>query len=209
MATLPPAPKPVAVESLFTLALAAAKELTLPPDPNEHGLSPVEAMDDSAAEHAQRILPGLIIIRSDEGNGAAPNDSFFLQLAHRRGTPSDTAFFHLRNTYGTYSWTQMVTDYSGCTRFGSGDLVRAWKGWSGYRRRYPTHYSLTVRETLEEIESELLQGDCVCGGKEDLVRELQLFVDGLPRDTLVSRVRSRMEAVRRGDVRIRYNCEPR
>src|SRR5689334_23360259 len=79
MATLPPAPRPVAVESLFTLALAAAKELALPPDPNGHGPSPVEAMDDSAAERARQMLPGIAIIRSDEGNGAAPIDSFFLQ----------------------------------------------------------------------------------------------------------------------------------
>ena len=211
MATLPPAPKPVEVESLFTLAVEAANELSIPSKPQ--AASPVEAMDDSAADRARQMLPGISIIRSDEGNGAAPIDSFFLQLAHRRGTSADIAFFRLRaataDVQGAPIWVSMVTDYSGCTRFGSGDLVRAWKGWTEYKKGHPARYASTVGETLESIENELLRGDCVCGGKEDLVRELQLFIDGFPNDTLVTQVRTRMEAVRRGAVGIRYNCVPR
>ncbi len=210
LASLSPDRGPAAVESLFVLATRAADALTLPDESG--GTNTVEVMDDSVAALAARLLPGISILRSSERNGAVPDDSFFLDLSRRRGTRSDVEFFRVRveavDDAGWPAWVEQTWDYGGCTRFGSGRIVEEWAAWRSYANRFPGHYAAALAEAVESLQREFLEGDCVCGGREDLLRELRLFVQRFPDDELLPAVRARIAQVESGTAPVRENCRP-
>jgi hypothetical protein len=64
-----------------------------------------------------------------------PDADYFVTLARAHGDAADRAFFSaLKVTYPDSVWPVYVeqqTDAGGCTRFGSGALVEAYRSWSG------------------------------------------------------------------------------
>jgi hypothetical protein len=193
------------IESLYAIGMQAADSLLT-------GVRQLESLDDSTFAEVQRRMQGFTVWR-DEVVLAAPDASFFLDLARAHGDAADTAFFHaLSLTYGQGVWPVYIeqqTDISGCTRFGSGHLVATFAIWNEFASSHPWRYGSWSAEELRKTEEQLTSGSCACGGRESVIRELRSFVHRFPSASVAPRLRARLRAVDSGTSGIHYNCVAR
>lgn len=182
------ASEPVSLEPLFSAA-GEVKETLLP------------VIEDLSAEEfaeVERTLRGLVVNR-EEVLLAEPDAAFFFELARKHGRPADLAFFRVwRATFPGSVWPSYLeqqTDVSGCTRYGAGELVARYADWRAFQRRFPDAYRAAVRERLKDIEREITEGTCACGGKEETLAELRTFAE-------------RFGHLRADTSAMRYECAP-
>jgi hypothetical protein len=197
--------RPAPIESLYELGFAVGDSLLSPGPVGE----PITTMDDSTFARTGRLVRGFDLLR-DEVEGVLPDFDFFSDLASRRGDSVDVAFFRgMKATMGKRVmpvYVQQQTDYSGCTRFGSGALVADYDRWQGF----PTsgRFARRAHETLGDVASALLEGECACGDRSSVVKELRLFLERHPRGFMSDRVRARLRDVESGKAKIREHCTP-
>jgi hypothetical protein len=154
-------------------------------------------------------LPGLVVNR-EEVVFVNPDADYFAKLAAARGDAADRAFFRaLKATYPDSVWPVYVdqqTDYSGCTRFGSGTLVGAYRSWSDFQRRFPARYRDPARKEIDEVTMKLAESTCACGDLASVQNELQRFLAAFPASPIGAKVTARLQAARAGRAGIRPNC---
>jgi hypothetical protein len=154
-------------------------------------------------------LPGAIVNR-DEVLFVNPDPDYFLRTASTFGDAADRAFFTAyTSTYPDSVWpaydTQQ-TDYSGCTAFGEGRLVGAYRTWSDFRRTYPSRYRRRANAELEQVGERLTESTCACGDKASIEREMQQFLRAFPRASVAAAVRTRLRALTGGRSNVRLRC---
>ena len=204
------APRPAPIEHLFRLGTAVGDSLTRDSgSPND--FSTLAAMDDSTFDRASHLVPGFTLLR-DEVEGVLVDPDVFLALAIERGDSADLEFFRALEATMDSSYlpvyVEQVTDYSGCTRFGSGSLVETYTLWRRFMGRHPGRYAERARHEFDGVLETLLTNDCPCTDRASVVRELELFLDRFPGDSGAVRVRERLGRVRSGRESIRENCRP-
>jgi hypothetical protein len=137
---------------------------------------------------------------------------YFLALAQEKGDSADVAFFRTSTaTHDAGDWpvySEQITDETGCTRFGTGSLVRSYAAWAGFRVRYPHRYARWAAEELGDIEDEFTGGDCACDDRASVVRELRQFLQRFPSARIAASVRARIRGITSGKIAIRERCRP-
>lgn len=174
----------------------------------DDGSTLLEAFSDAEFQRVQQSLAGVLINREEVVFVAADPD-YFSRLAGSAGDVSDRAFFKaFKLTYPNGVWPSyetQQTDYSGCTAFGAGKLIDAYRAWSSFQRRYPNRYRARSSEELARIGTELTESTCACGDRGSLEREMRQFVRTFPTAPIAAAVRGRLRelASRRSNIRLR------
>jgi hypothetical protein len=197
----------VSMESLFLLAVALERELLTPPGAGTP--SPMEELSDPEYAALRSRLRGILLNR-DEVLFARPDLRFFVELGERKGSPEDRLFFHLyRMTYPESfapAYSRQQTDYGGCTDYGSGKLTRLYGEWQKYGTRHPKRYESVVQDETNRIVGELVQGTCACGNERSVESEFRYFLRRHPGSPIVPKVRARLDQLKHGTAKIRFNC---
>ena len=172
--------------------------------------SALEGLTPDAFAQLQRDLRGLVVNR-EETLIVEPDAAFFLRLAEHFGTAADRRFFSAyKATYPESVWAVYIeqqTDYSGCTVFGSGKLVEAWRLWSEVERELPGHYHDYAHAEWLKVSHELATSTCACGDRPSVERELQQFLDAFPDAPDRSVIASRLRELKEGRSNIRLQCK--
>jgi hypothetical protein len=194
---------PLSLEKAFEEGLSAAEAL-------EHGQ--LDRLDEPTFQKVKRLMIGFWVNRM-EVISADPDPSIFVQLAHEKGTKVDQSFFEvLMKTYpDPKSWAPVYiepkTDWGGCTVFEGKTLSGTYGWWTSFQKAYPSSYRVAVQKELTLIQS-ALESECVCGGEDEYLKELQIFVKTYPTSPFVPGVVSRLEAVKKKTFKIRFHWEP-
>jgi hypothetical protein len=172
------------------------------------GHSLLESLSEQEFTALRRELVGLVVTR-EEVVFVEPDAVFFGRLA-ARGDRADRAFFAaLSSTYPQSVWPVYIeqqTDYSGCTRYGSGTLVSTYLTWAALRRQYPTRYAEASGSHLDDIVKELTESTCACSDRASVERELTEFHRRADASDVRIRVEARLAAVLSGRTNIRFTC---
>lgn len=173
------------------------------------GSTLLEALSDAEFQRVERSLAGVLINREEVVFVTADPD-YFSRLAASAGDSSDRAFFNtLKLTYPNGVWASyktQQTDYSGCTAFGDGKLVDAYRAWSSFQRRFPNRYRARSSEELASIGTELTESTCACGDRGSVEREMRQFVRVFPKAAIAAAVRERLSGLAGGRSNIRLRC---
>jgi hypothetical protein len=172
------------------------------------GDSALESLSEPAFNQLRRELVGVVVNR-EEVVFVEPDVAFFRKLA-ARGDPADRAFFAaLSATYPESVWPVYIeqqTDYSGCTRFGSGMLVTTYLTWSALRQQYPKRYEEASRGHLDDVKRALAESTCACGDRASVEQELTEFLRRAEVSELRTEVAARLAAVRSDRAKFRFAC---
>jgi hypothetical protein len=196
------------IEAAFSALLPLRNALTHGREGREAVL---ESLPESDFRRLKRELRGALINR-DEVVFVEPDIDYFVNLATTRGDRADKAFFAaMKMTYPESIWPvyeEQLTDYSGCTRFGSGDLVRTYAVWSEFQSRYPDRYNHGAAEQWESIRRELTDGTCACDDGTSVKGELDELLRAFPTSPDRSKIERRLLELDAGRSGIRFNCQP-
>jgi hypothetical protein len=169
----------------------------------------LESLSDRDFEQLQRDLPGAIVNR-EEILFVEPDVDYFVKLAASLGDAADRRFFvAFKMTYPESVWpayAEQQTDYSGCTAFGSGKLVEAYRVWSQFQTDLPNRYAGGVRRELDRVSRELAESTCACGDPASIQSELQGFIQIFPNSPIRAKVEERLNALKTGKSDIRAGC---
>lgn len=173
-------------------------------------LKVADNLTDADFKALEAQLPGYLMIRN-EILVIAPDPAFFLGIAKQKGKPVDIAFFDLmRQTLNGYWPTTMeqLDHLSGCSRFGSGELVRLYGGWKTFERQFPHAYQKALQDPnlllRHDIEDQLLNGDSACEGPDSVIQELERFVVTYPKSELTPQLQKRIETLKQGKSNISF-----
>jgi hypothetical protein len=173
-------------------------------------LSRLESMTAAEYDLLAQSAPGMLINR-EEIVFATPDPAYFLAIAKKYGTAADVDFFTSYSAtfpQGVWaSYIQQQTDVSGCTDFGSHELVARYADWLAFRAKHPHAYAAEVAKQLEKIEEEIASS-CACGDQRSVVRELENFVKRFPGSTAALKARHRLDDIRKPASGMRYHCVP-
>jgi hypothetical protein len=156
----------------------------------------------------RRDLVGLILNR-EEVVFVEPDVAFFSKLS-ARGDAADRAFFAaLSFTYPESVWpvyTEPQTDFSGCTRFGSGTLVSTYFTWKAVTQQYPKHYDEATNRQLVDVINALTESTCACADRASVEQEFTEFLRHGEASEVRTRVAQRLAAIRSGRAQFRFRC---
>jgi len=172
------------------------------------GGSTLESLSEQEFAALSRELVGLVVNR-EEVVLVEPDVAFFRGLAARGGRADRAFFAALSSTYPQSVWPVYVeqqTDYSGCTRFGSGTLVSTYLTWAAVRRGNPKRYDEASGSHLDDIVNELTESTCACGDRASVEQELTEFLRRADARDLRTRVEARLAAVRSDRANVRFAC---
>ena len=137
-----------------------------------------------------------------------PDNEFFLKLAKEKGGKIDVDFFELRSKLLPDSvwpaYIQPQTDYSGCTKFGTGKMTGLYGEMNRFRRENVEEYTFFISEQLLDLK-EHLTGNCACGDAASVKKELQLFIKAYPKDAIIKKIKKRLRTID-SDKNFRPNC---
>jgi len=170
--------------------------------------STLESLSEQEFTALRRDLVGLIVNR-EEVVFVEPDVAFFSKLA-ARGDAGDRAFFAaLRSTYPESVWPVYIeaqTDFSGCTRFGSGTLVSTYFTWIAVTRQYPKRYAEAANRHLLDVINELTESTCACADRGSVEQEFTQFLRHRETSDVRTRVAQRLAALRSGRAQFRFSC---
>jgi hypothetical protein len=173
------------------------------------GQTALEALSAADFDRLTAEMTGAVIGR-DEVLVVDVDTDYFVKLAASRGSSVDRAFFASRKeTYPDSTWpiyVEQQTDYSGCTRFGSGTLVSEYRRWTRFAARFPRRYAAAVQREVERVSHELTQSTCACGVPASVEQEFQQFLRVFARAPISAMVTARLRDVRTGRSDIRPQC---
>jgi hypothetical protein len=138
-----------------------------------------------------------------------PDGKFFAALAKTHGTRADARYFALMrqvrpdNVWAAYQEQQ--TDVTSCTKY-AGILTPLYGKALQFKRAYPASYTGYIDEEIDNIISELREGNCACGDRRSVEQEFKLFIKTFPRDKNTPAVRKRLQALKKKGY-FRFNCQ--
>jgi len=193
------------VEPVFRLGLAAARQLQ--EELAQHDAAP--ATDPKVAP-VDTKLEGFAV-STEEVLYAVPKPDFFLELARKRGTPVDVAFFeNLQRTFAHHpAWPVFIeqqTDYSGCTLYNAPELITVYRGWTEFAAKHPKAYAEEVAKELTRLQETMTQDGCACGKAADVTAGLEAFLRAFPKAPIADKVKARLEALRAGKSDFKFEC---
>jgi hypothetical protein len=194
------------VEQLLALGRHAGDALLKPI--NARGMNALEELSDESFQAVAHQMEGFWVNRQ-EVLYVEPDPSFFLKLARSSGDQASIEFFEAFTKTFQHGWKiyhEQQTDYSGCIRFGSMSLVNSYAIWDAYRIRHPKRYSGEVQTILKDLEEDLAAGTCVCGEKNEVMKEFQEFIRAFPSSILAKRLQERLDQIRAGKSNMRWHC---
>ena len=169
------------------------------------GAEDLSAGDFAKLEHT---LSGIILNRG-EVILAEPDPHFFSELSSEYGGFVDRSFFELfSKTYPDGVWPVYLTqqtDYSGCTEFGEGHLVRSYREWSRFRTSHPLRYQREVKRIIDQIQEQIVS-TCACGDRDSVLRELREFAAAFPKSPVHKAVKDRIKELEEGSSDVRFQC---
>jgi hypothetical protein len=194
----------VRVDTLFARGLRAAADLAGP-----EGV--IADLDDADYDTVVVRMSGFFVNRN-EVEYVEPDPAVFLARARARSDTLSVAFFeaYRRSVSASFlpAYFEPTTDYSGCVKFGSLALVEGYGRWTAFRDSFPDGYAEQVTDFIGAIETILTAGDCACGEKDSVLKELNAFLRAYPKAAAADRVRHRIEAVESGRAHVKYGCYP-
>ena len=135
--------------------------------------------------------------------------SLFSELSSEYGGLVDRSFFELfSKTYPDSVWPVYLTqqtDYSGCTEFGEGHLVRSYREWSRFRTSHPLRYQREVKRIIDQIQEQIVS-TCACGDRDSVLRELREFAAAFPKSPVHQAVKDRIKELEEGSSDVRFQC---
>ncbi len=194
------------IERAFNALVSLEEMLT-----HGRGNSPsvLESLSEDEFLRLQQNLPGTRINR-EEVVFVKPDPDYFAKLSAARGDAADQRFFAAyRMSYSETLWPiyiEQQTDYSGCTAFGSGNLIEGYRLWSEFQSAFPNRYVAAARKELESVSRVLTESTCACGETSAVQSELQRFLQRFPISPIRARVEERLRAVQSGRSNIRARC---
>ncbi|MGC1343134.1 MAG: hypothetical protein WA854_12455 [Candidatus Binataceae bacterium] len=167
----------------------------------------------SAGELAalQKKMPGMQIVRG-ESDVVRPSADFFKNLARRKGTKADRAFFDLYartepdSSPDFPAYVSQAGGAGGCTRFDGPLIVGLYRGWLVFRTQYPGDYTTEAQGELDSMDAELSAGTCACGNQQQVTDGLEAFTKAFPDLPLTTKVRARIDRIKAGASHIRFQC---
>jgi hypothetical protein len=159
-------------------------------------------------EQRKALVEGLAGIKlSDPGTTPAPELQFFLAFAkmNRLTRESQEFFSLLRKIYGEDFVPAYKKPTGPCTRFGEGIFLGLYKSLVAAESRLP-HYRALLAAERNALVGEMTTSTCACGGPEEVERELEGFVRGVPKDPVAKRVRQRLLEIRDGSSGLAFHC---
>jgi len=165
---------------------------------NRNGDTPLSSLSDVEFERTVNQLRGAIVNR-DEIIVIAPDPKFFASLADSHGDAGDRAYFKaLRQTYPVSIWPAYVedqTDVTGCTVFGEGKLIVAYRTWSEFRRLYPKRYVAAAGKEVQNVVWRFTEENCACADAASMQREFEQFLSSFPNSPIHAKVKNRQATV--------------
>lgn len=175
---------------------------------DSRGTTMVETLSTTEFEALKKEFTGFVVGR-DEVVFANPDPAYFLELAREFGDAADQAFFEAyRRTRpaGVWPvWVEQQSDDGSCTKFGSGDLVGAYRLWAEYRQKY-RKYRPEAEAFLTSVEDEASGATCACGDAGSVLKELEEFDRTFPQTTASDAVRRRIRELRENRSPIKFGC---
>lgn len=176
------------IEPVYALGIAAAKRLGLV----------LERLSPADFDLVKDQMKGFQINRT-EVIYVLPDAIFFKNLAGQKGQDIDMVFFDLlHKTRPNNVWPVYIeqrTDYSGCTKYGTGLLVEFYGKWSKFRVSYPSAYKTDVENVLEDITRGLLNLDGACGSSLDVIKEYNLFLQAYPKSKPAEEIKRKLSEI--------------
>lgn len=190
------------VEPVFRLGLAAADKL-------QEAIMKADEAGKELPEETKK-LEGFAV-STQEALYVVPEPEFFLELAKKKGTPVDVAFFeNLQRTYPSFpAWPVYIeqqTDYSGCNRYEAPELISVYQGWTEFAAKNPKAYVAEVARQLSRIEELMTASTCACGNQAQVTGGFEAFLKAFPKASIAPKVRVRLEALKAGKSDLRFEC---
>jgi hypothetical protein len=164
-------------------------------------LAVANELDDAAFDEFKQKMPGYLVV-NDAVIAIVPDAPHLAEQAKTHGRTEDVAFFKLmaQTLNGYWPVTQeQLEDMSGCTRFGSHDLVRLYGAWKQFQQLYPKAYAGFIKDPgfllLADIEDQLLNSQSACDGPDAVTDELETFINAYPTSPLTPKIRKRLQEV--------------
>jgi hypothetical protein len=163
----------------------------------------VPTMEDITEGEYARLCDRLrgVLLNREEVVIVEADSAAFLPLARQKGLEPDRAFMDVYFRTVPVAWPSYIvqeTDFSGCAEYGTGKLVALYGAWKEYRRKHPKNYARAATLQLEEIQGYLADVGNPCGGADLVERELQLFLNRFPKESIAPKVRDELSAIRAG-----------
>lgn len=175
---------------------------------DSRGTTLIETLSTSEYEALRKEFAGFVVGR-DEVVFANPDPGYFVRLAGEFGDDADRAFFdayrRTRPTGVWPVWVEQQTDEAGCTKFGGGDLVGAYRLWSDYRQKYKK-YRPEAEAFLTAVEDEASGATCACDDAGSVLKALEAFDRAFPQTAVGDVVRRRIRELRENRSPIRFGC---
>jgi hypothetical protein len=171
-----------------------------------------DVLEDLSEEDFQKVsrkMKGFMVNREETLN-VDPIPDFFLALAKRSSDQASVDFFEAYSKTkpggGWAVYTEQQTDYGGCIRFGSRNLVNTYELWDAYKNKYPTRYTDEVRNIIHDVEFSLEDATCACGDKKSAILEFETFIRAFPNSKSSTRLRERINQITQGKSNLREHC---
>jgi hypothetical protein len=196
-------PGPVALEPIYDEGLAV----------EEAYLAKLSDFDEPTFHKLEHIMIGFSLAQSDEGDQFYPQWDVFLDLARKKGTKADLAFFAAKGqTYPNkddWPWPAYIdqqTDDTGCTILDGKTLTGVYGVWIKFQASYPNQYKKDSQEERAAIEDEVNAEACVCGEEPNASKEFATILKTYPGTPLATKAKLLVDSLRDGTSDIRFSC---
>jgi hypothetical protein len=192
------------VEKLYRLGLRAAEDLA---GPDSDVLEELNSADYDATTEMMR---GFGLTR-DEVVVVSVDVEYFSRLSRDRGDQVSLEFFETVGQVEPWSWPTYMerqTDYGGCIKFGSLELVRCYRVLTKFQAMHPGRYRDRIESMLDPLVEEFTEGKCACGSVADMAKEFRAFLLDFPKSPIAPMVRERLHAIEAGTLKMKDHCLP-
>ncbi len=184
-------------------------EIGIKSSPEVQAILDTLSADELAA--LKKKMPGMQIVRG-ETDVVRPSADFFKNLARRKGTKADRAFFDIYartepdSSPDFPSYVSVQGASARCTKFDGPLIVGLYRGWLVFRTQYPGDYATEAQGELDSMDAELSAGTCACGTQQQVADGLEAFAKAFPDLPLTTKVRARVDRIKSGSSHIRFQC---
>ncbi len=192
------------LQSLYELAVRSAPGIQ----------AVLRDLSDTQYARLQARMEGFLMTRNETA-AVRPSARFFLELAKRKGTKADIAFFEAYAATEPDSSTifpayiRQQNANLGCTIFSGPILTDLYRRWLTFRTTFPDAYTTEAQGELDAIDAELLSGTCACETSEKVAAGLDSFVRAFPDLPIAPKINARVERIKDGTSNIRFECHVR
>ena len=172
--------------------------------------TPLEEMSEEELAAVKRMMGGYLVGR-EATLYVEPEPAALLAIAKGHGDAADVAYFETlsRTTDGVWPvYAEQSGDFGTCTRYGSKELVAAYRQWNDYAARFPGRYADEVEREIKQAAGQLTEGNCACDDAQSVLAELTAFVEQFPAAPIAPIVVERIADLKSGKSSFHFKCSP-